>query len=98
LNGKSRSGTVVVRDAVPADIWQPDDRSIDRLESGAHVNLDTAPLYEYSLRSGEGKLAATGPLAVETGKHTGRSPADKFVVEDDQTRDTVWWGRPWLLT
>lgn len=84
---------MVVRDAVPADIWQPDDRSIDRLEAGAHVNLDTAPLYEYALQSGEGKLAATGPLTVETGEHTGRSPSDKFVVEDDETRETVWWGK-----
>lgn len=91
-NELTRSGTVVVRDAVPADTWQPDDRSIDRLEVGAHVDLHTAPLYEYALRSGEGKLAATGPLSVETGKHTGRSPSDKFVVEDDETRDTVWWG------
>src|SRR5688500_17469081 len=39
-------------------------------------NLQPAQLYEHALRRGEGLLAATGPLAVETGEHTGRSPRD----------------------
>ncbi|NVP72716.1 phosphoenolpyruvate carboxykinase (ATP), partial [Vibrio cholerae] len=31
------------------------------------------------------------PLVVETGKHTGRSAKDKFIVRDDETESTVWW-------
>jgi phosphoenolpyruvate carboxykinase (ATP) len=65
---------------------------IDRLESSAIAQLETAGLYEHALRAGEGRLAATGPLVVETGEHTGRSPLDKFVVEDSETRSSVWWG------
>ena len=37
------------------------------------------------------KLTDTGAVAVYTGKFTGRSPKDKFIVEDDVTRDTLWW-------
>jgi phosphoenolpyruvate carboxykinase (ATP) len=49
-------------------------------------------LYELSLNRGEGRLGETGPLVVETGVHTGRSAQDKFVVEDEVSADTVWWG------
>lgn len=57
-----------------------------------HWNLSGAELTEFAIRCGEGVLAAEGPLVVETGEHTGRSPKDKFIVEDQRTRDTVWWG------
>ena len=56
-------------------------------------NLGTAPLVEEAVRRGEGLLAAGGPLVVETGKHTGRSANDKFIVRDSETEDTVWWGK-----
>ena len=55
-------------------------------------NLCAAELVEHAVRRGEGRLAADGPLVVETGEHTGRSPKDKFIVEDAETRDSVWWG------
>jgi phosphoenolpyruvate carboxykinase (ATP) len=54
-------------------------------------NQNEPALYEYSLCRGEAKLAAGGALVAETGIHTGRSPKDKFVVLDKETRDTVWW-------
>ena len=57
-----------------------------------HWNLVTARLIETAVARGEGKLSADGPLVVETGEHTGRSAQDKFMVRDDETRDTVWWG------
>ena len=58
-----------------------------------HANLGTAPLVEHAVRNGEGMLAADGPLVVETGKHTGRSATDKFIVRDAGTEDSVWWGK-----
>ena len=58
-----------------------------------HWNLVTARLIETAVARGEGKLSADGPLVVETGEHTGRSAQDKFMVRDDETRDTVWWGK-----
>jgi phosphoenolpyruvate carboxykinase (ATP) len=57
------------------------------------ANLGTAPLVEHALRNGEGSLAADGPLVVATGKHTGRSAKDKFIVRDAETEDSVWWGK-----
>ncbi len=55
-------------------------------------NLETAPLVEHAVRRNEGRLAKHGPLVVTTGKHTGRSAKDKFIVRDATTEDTVWWG------
>ncbi|MGB7412278.1 MAG: phosphoenolpyruvate carboxykinase [Sphingopyxis granuli] len=56
-------------------------------------NWGTARLVEDAVRHGEGLLAKDGPLVVATGKHTGRSAKDKFIVQDDETRDTIWWGK-----
>ncbi len=58
-----------------------------------HWNLETARLVEAAVTRGEGRLAADGPLVVETGQHTGRSAQDKFIVKDAETADTVWWGK-----
>ncbi|MFA5968009.1 MAG: phosphoenolpyruvate carboxykinase [Sphingomonas sp.] len=58
-----------------------------------HWNLLTAPLVEAAIARGEGHLAAEGPLVVATGKHTGRSAQDKFIVRDAETEDTIWWGK-----
>ena len=49
-------------------------------------------LYEQSLDRREAALAESGALVVDTGVHTGRSAQDKFVVQDELTADTVWWG------
>lgn len=58
----------------------------------ALYQLDVAQLVQEALQNGEGTLADSGALAIDTGKFTGRSPKDRFIVCDDLTRDTVWWG------
>ncbi|WP_265563114.1 phosphoenolpyruvate carboxykinase [Sphingomicrobium arenosum] len=58
-----------------------------------HWNLTTAPLVEQALERGEGKLAKHGPIVVETGKHTGRSAKDKFIVKDSVSDGQVWFGK-----
>jgi len=62
-------------------------------EATIHANLGTAPLVEHAVHNGEGLLAKDGPFVVATGKHTGRSAKDKFIVKDETTADTVWWGK-----
>src|SRR5919199_1434000 len=52
----------------------------------------TAMLYMHALVAGDGVLAEGGPLAVDTGIHTGRSPKDKFVVREPGSEDRIWWG------
>src|SRR5208282_4351546 len=56
------------------------------------INLKPALLIEQSLNRGEGKLASNGALTAETGKRTGRSPKDKFIVKDSLTESKVNWG------
>jgi len=57
-----------------------------------HLNLTPAELIEHALRNGEGHLTDTGALMADTGKFTGRSPKDRFVVKDANTENSVWWG------
>jgi phosphoenolpyruvate carboxykinase (ATP) len=56
------------------------------------ANLPTAELVEDAIRAGEGLIAAEGPLVVRTGKHTGRSPQDKFLVDEPSSTAKIWWG------
>jgi phosphoenolpyruvate carboxykinase (ATP) len=56
-------------------------------------NLPSAELYELAIRAGEGSLAANGAIVCTTGSHTGRSPNDKFFVEDAETKNTIGWGK-----
>jgi len=58
-----------------------------------HWNYEPAELYEEVLRKGEGVIADTGALMVDTSIFTGRAPKDKYVVKDDKTEKTVWWGK-----
>ena len=64
------------------------------IATGAEIfwNLQTAPLVEHALQRGEGRLTKDGALLVDTGKFTGRSVKDKFVVRDATTEDTINWG------
>ncbi|HSH41175.1 MAG TPA: phosphoenolpyruvate carboxykinase [Arenicellales bacterium] len=55
-------------------------------------NLPPGALIEHAIRRGEGRLSRDGAFVVNTGKHTGRSARDKFVVKDEGTADKVWWG------
>jgi phosphoenolpyruvate carboxykinase (ATP) len=57
------------------------------------ANLPSAELYEEAVRNGEGIISAHGALVVRTGKHTGRSPLDKFIVDEPTSTDKIWWGQ-----
>jgi phosphoenolpyruvate carboxykinase (ATP) len=55
-------------------------------------NPTTSRLYTDALRRGDGRLAEGGPLVVDTGRFTGRSPKDKFVVREPGSEGRIWWG------
>lgn len=59
--------------------------------SNVYNNLNVAELVEQALMRGEGVLAANGALVAKTGKYTGRTPKDKFVVREPGCEDNVWW-------
>jgi phosphoenolpyruvate carboxykinase (ATP) len=58
-----------------------------------HHNLSAPSLVELIISRKEGVLSSTGALSVKTGKFTGRSPDDKYIVDDEVTHDTVDWGK-----
>ncbi len=60
---------------------------------GVVWNPTPATLYEEFVMNGEGLIAAHGPMCAETGKYTGRSPEDKFVVEEVSSKGNIWWGK-----
>ncbi len=55
-------------------------------------NLSPSALSEITVNKKMGDFNDTGALAIKTGKFTGRSPKDRFIVKDQKTADTVWWG------
>ena len=58
-----------------------------------HWNLSESALVEEAVRRREGILSSHGALVVNTGKHTGRSPDDKFIVDEPTSSDKIDWGR-----
>ena len=62
------------------------------MTSNIFLNLSQDELIQESINRGEGEIAANGALLVETGKRTGRSPLDRFIVKDETTHDSVDWG------
>ena len=55
-------------------------------------NLSPAALVEHTISTGQGELASSGALKINTGQFTGRSPKDRYIVEDKITSKTVDWG------
>jgi phosphoenolpyruvate carboxykinase (ATP) len=61
-------------------------------QAKVHYNLSVPELIERAVCDKEGILTANGALRVSTGKYTGRSPQDKFIVQDEQIKDRINWG------
>jgi phosphoenolpyruvate carboxykinase (ATP) len=60
--------------------------------AAVHWNLSVPVLCEYAVRRREGLLAAGGAFVARTGPFTGRTPKDKYIVEEPSSKADVWWG------
>lgn len=60
--------------------------------SEVYWNLTSSELIEHALANGEGVLTDNGALMCDTGEFTGRAPKDRYIVKDENTEDTIWWG------
>lgn len=58
-----------------------------------HWNLTPPLLYEHIIKQNEAMMAEFGPLVIYTGKCTGRSPKDKFFVEENSSQNHIWWNK-----
>ena len=59
--------------------------------SNIYYNLPEAAIMQHAVRRNEGEIGIGGAFLVSTGKHTGRSPKDKFVVREPSVENTIWW-------
>ena len=62
-------------------------------EQRVYRNLTPSQLYEHALRRREGVVTGAGPFAAVTSPHTGRSPNDKFLVQEPESTSHIWWGK-----
>ena len=63
------------------------------IEQRVYKNLTPSQLYDHAVRRREGIVTASGPFAAITSPHTGRSPNDKFIVQEPGSSDHIWWGK-----
>ena len=71
----------------PLQIWPNHDQIIS-----AYYQLSADELTKKTVEKKQGTISDTGALVVQTGKFTGRSPKDRYLVKDNITSERVWWG------
>ena len=57
-----------------------------------HRNLSVEELIKETVANGEGVIGSRGATIVDTGKYTGRSPKDKYIVNEPSSTENIWWG------
>ena len=71
----------------PLKIWPNHDQIVS-----AYYQLSDDELTKKTVENKQGTISDTGALVVKTGKFTGRSPKDRYLVNDEMTSQRIWWG------
>jgi len=81
--------------SLPGQTWDPKELEQHGIFNAGTVyrNLSTPQLYEHIIRRGEAAIAAGGAVVVRTGRHTGRSPSDKYIVREPSSAQHIAWGK-----
>lgn len=87
-NGKTPASTIAEARKAKYDLSNQGMRDVRT----AYWNLTAECLQEEAIFRGEGHTVTGGPYVAHTGKHTGRSPNDKFVVKHADSEGNIWWG------
>ena len=61
-------------------------------EAPIHTDLGSSELTDIAIQRGEGRLSSTGAFLAVTGRRTGRSPGDRFIVDEPSSSDSIDWG------
>ena len=78
------------------DFYKPDyglEHSGLKTDKTVYWNYSTPALYEEAVKRNEGNIVYGGPLCVSTGKHTGRSPNDRFFVKTPDVEGKLWFSK-----
>ncbi|MEC9007555.1 MAG: phosphoenolpyruvate carboxykinase (ATP) [Candidatus Neomarinimicrobiota bacterium] len=70
---------------------QLDNLGLNQIDK-VYRNLSVENLIEETVKNGEGIIGPRGATIVDTGKFTGRSPKDKYIVDEVSSSDKIWWG------
>ncbi len=86
-------GDLALASTTSASSYGLDKHGLTEKDGSTFWNQSAPALIEDAIRRDEGVLAATGPFCAVTAPYTGRSPNDKFVVEEPSSSDKIWWGK-----
>ncbi|MBI4902651.1 MAG: phosphoenolpyruvate carboxykinase (ATP) [Acidobacteria bacterium] len=78
--------------SLAASVYGLDNHGLRNLKR-VYWNLPAEALYEEAIVRGEGCISHNGPFVVNTGKHTARAAADKFLVREPSSEEWIWWGQ-----
>ena len=75
---------------------KPSDLGLKSLDLSDNISISRNLSYEHLvldiIKNGEGNIASSGAAMIDSGEYTGRSPKDKYIVDESSSSEKIWWG------